>query len=178
MKSDKKLTKMVLTAMMLALSLVLPFLTAQLKSLGNAFCPMHIPVILCGFLCGPFYGLFIGFIAPILRFFLFGMPPIMPIGIAMSFELATYGFISGLLFRIFPRRKKYIYVTLIISMLAGRIIWGVTELILMGLGKTEFGIKIFVSSAFLNAIPGIVIQLVLIPILVMTLKRNFYRESR
>lgn len=163
---------MILAAMFLALALVLPFLTGQLQQLGNALCPMHIPVLLCGFFCGPLYGLAVGFIAPILRFFLFGMPPIMPIGIGMAFELATYGAVSGLLYKALPKKKINIYVSLIVAMLAGRVVWGIVRVIMLGLGDIDFSWGAFISGAVLNAIPGIIIQIVLIPVLVMALERH------
>ena len=100
-----KVYKMVLAAMFLALAMVLPFLTGQIPQIGSALCPMHIPVLLCGFFCGPWYALAVGFIAPLLRFLIFGMPPIMPTGIAMCFELATYGFMVGFLYKKLPKKK-------------------------------------------------------------------------
>ncbi|MCQ2401863.1 MAG: ECF transporter S component [Lachnospiraceae bacterium] len=172
MSSKKSINRMVLSAMLLALALVLPFITGQMQQTGNMLCPMHIPVLICGFFCGPWYGMAVGFIAPLLRFLLFGMPPVIPIGIAMSFELATYGFVSGFLYKLLPKKKPYVYVSLISAMLLGRIVWGVVRVILYGLGKSEFGWKAFVSGAFLNAVPGIILQIVLIPILVMALKKE------
>lgn len=172
MSPKGKLYPMILAAMFLALALVLPFLTGQLQQLGNALCPMHVPVILCGFFCGPWYALLVGFISPLLRFLLFGMPPLMPVGIPMCFELATYGLLSGILYKAFPKKKIYIYVSLIVAMIAGRIVWGIVKVIMYGLGQSEFGWAAFMSGAFLNAIPGIIIQIVLIPILVMILKKN------
>ena len=169
--SSKKLYRLILAAMFLALALVLPFLTGQIQQIGNALCPMHIPVLLCGFFCGPWYALAVGFIAPLLRFALFGMPPLMPVGIAMSFELATYGLVSGLLYRLLPKKKPYIYVSLIGAMLAGRIVWGAVRTVMYGLGKSPFGWAAFMSGAFLNAIPGIIVQIVLIPVLVMALEK-------
>lgn len=163
---------MILAAMFLAIALVLPFLTGQIQQIGNALCPMHIPVLLCGFICGPLYGLIVGAIAPLLRFVLFGMPPIFPTGFAMCFELAAYGLISGLLYKILPKKKIYIYVALLISMIAGRIIWGLVMVTLAGLGKAEFGWAVFFTKAFLDAIPGIILQIVLIPVLIMVLRRN------
>ena len=157
--------------MFLALALVLPLLTGQLQQLGNALCPMHIPILLCGFFCGPIYGLAVGLIAPVLRFFIFGMPPLLPIGIPMSFELATYGLISGYLYRKLPTKKSSVYLSLVIAMLGGRLVWGTAETVLMGLGKSEFGWNAFFAGAFVNAIPGIIIQIVLIPILVITLSK-------
>ena len=158
--------------MFLGLALVLPFLTAQVQQLGNALCPMHIPVLLCGFLCGPWYGMAIGLVAPIMRFLLFGMPSLIPMGISMSFELATYGLISGLLYRLLPAKKSSIYLSLIAAMLSGRAIWGIARTVFYGLGKAPFGWAAFLSGAFLGAIPGIIIQLVLIPVLVITLKKH------
>lgn len=171
MSSKNKSYKMVLSAMFLALALVLPFLTGQIQQIGNALCPMHIPVLLCGFFCGPVYGAVVGLIAPLLRFLLFGMPPLMPIGIAMCFELMTYGLVSGLLYKLLPKKKLNVYVALLGAMLAGRVIWGIARVILLGLGEFEFGWAAFLSGAFLTAIPGIIVQIVLIPILVIALKK-------
>ena len=121
--------------------------------------------------CGPWYALAVGFIAPLLRFLLFGMPPIMPTGIAMCFELATYGFMAGFLYKKLPKKKVFIYVALIGAMLCGRVVWGAIRVILLGLGQSEFGWAAFMSGAFLNAIPGIIVQIVLIPIIVMALQK-------
>lgn len=174
MSSNKNsLLKLVLSALFLALALVLPFLTGQLKQLGNALCPMHIPVILCGFFCGPWYALAVGVIAPLLRFALFGMPPIMPTGLAMCFELAAYGAVSGILYRVLPKKPAFIYVALIAAMLAGRLVWGGVMTVLMGLGKVEFGWEIFLANGFAKALPGIAIQIVLIPVLVMAIHKAF-----
>ena len=171
MSSKKKnLINMALAAMFLALALVLPFVTAGIPQIGNALCPMHIPVLLCGFVCGPWYAVGVGFIAPLLRFALFGMPPIMPIGIAMCFELAAYGLVSGLMYKYLPKKKPYIYVSLIGAMLIGRGVWGAARTVLYGLGKSEFGFAAFISGAFTTAIPGIIIQIILIPLLVMMIE--------
>ena len=176
MSSKDKIYKMVLAAMFLALSMVLPFLTGQIPQIGSALCPMHIPVLLCGFFCGPWYALAVGFIAPLLRFALFGMPPIMPTGIAMCFELASYGFMAGFLYKKLPKKKVFIYVALIGAMLFGRVVWGAARVVLLGLGQSEFGWAAFMSGAFLNAIPGIIVQIVLIPIIVMALQKYTKEE--
>ena len=167
----------VLAAMFLALALVLPLLTGQLQQLGNAICPMHIPVLLCGFICGPWYGLIIGFIAPLLRFLIFSMPPIMPIGISMSFELAVYGLTAGLMYKYLPIKKPYIYLSLISAMLAGRIVWGAARTVLYGLGKAPFGFAAFIAGAFTNAVPGIILHIILIPILVMAYEKISERRN-
>lgn len=171
----KNLRQLILAAMFLTLALALPFLTGQIPQVGSALCPMHIPVLLCGFFCGPWYALAVGLVAPLLRFALFGMPPLMPTGIAMCFELATYGFVSGLLYKLLPGKKVFTYVTLIAAMLAGRIIWGIARVILAGLAQSEFAWTAFLSGAFVNAVPGIILHILLIPILVIALKR--YTET-
>ena len=171
----KNLRQLILAAMFLALALALPFLTGQIPQVGSALCPMHIPVLLCGFFCGPWYALAVGLVAPLLRFALFGMPPLMPTGIAMCFELATYGFVSGLLYKLLPGKKVFTYVTLIAAMLAGRIIWGIARVILAGLAQSEFAWTAFLSGAFVNAVPGIILHILLIPVLVIALKR--YTET-
>ena len=171
----KNLRQLILAAMFLTLALALPFLTGQIPQVGSALCPMHIPVLLCGFFCGPWYALAVGLVAPLLRFALFGMPPLMPTGIAMGFELATYGFVSGLLYKLLPGKKVFTYVTLIAAMLAGRIIWGIARVILAGLAQSEFAWTAFLSGAFVNAVPGIILHILLIPVLVIALKR--YTET-
>lgn len=160
------------SALCLALCLVLPFLTGQIPEIGNMLCPMHLPVLLCGFVCGPWYGAAIGFIAPLLRFALFGMPPIMPTGIAMCFELCAYGLTAGLLYRHLPHKPFRICAALITAMLSGRIVWGAVRVVLMGLGSSAFTWAAFMAGAFTNAIPGIILQLVLIPVLVLALEKT------
>lgn len=158
--------------MMLALCLVLPFLTGQIPEIGNMLCPMHLPVLLCGFLCGPWFGGAVGFVAPLLRWALFSMPP-MPMGIAMMFELAAYGVFAALLYRAFADRKEgfRLYGALIGAMLLGRIVWGIARWVLLGAVHLEFSLAIFVTSGFLQAIPGILAQLILIPAIVYALRR-------
>ena len=172
---QKNLRRLILAAMFLTLALALPFLAGQIPQVGSALCPMHIPVLLCGFFCGPWYALAVGLVAPLLRFALFGMPPLMPTGIAMCFELATYGVVSGLLYKLLPGKKVFTYVTLIAAMLAGRIIWGIARVILAGLAQSEFAWTAFLSGAFVNAVPGIILHILLIPVLVIALKR--YTET-
>ncbi len=171
MKEQTK--KITLTALFIALGLVLPLFTGQLKALGNAFLPMHLPVLLCGLIVGPWYGLTIGLILPILRHFTFGMPPLYPTAISMAFELATYGFVVGLVYK--NSRWKCIialYESLIISMIAGRVVWGIVQMILLGVNGQAFTFQMFMAGAFLNAIPGIIFQLIFIPSLMLVLHRT------
>lgn len=164
-------------AICLALCMVLPFLTGQIPQIGSALSPMHIPVLLGGFLCGPWWAMVVGFIAPLLRFALFGMPPIFPTGLAMSFELAAYGLISGLLYTKLPKRTSSIYVSLVAAMLAGRLVWGGVMVVLMGLSHSAFTWAAFVAGAFTNAIPGIIVHIVFIPMLVLALQKCGFIED-
>ena len=169
---SKSVRRLTYSALFLALALVLPFLTAQIPEIGNMLCPMHLPVLLCGFLCGPTYGLVVGFVSPLLRFLLFGVPPLIPKGISMCFELAVYGFVSGLLYRKLPRKKLSIYIALFGAMTSGRIVWGIARTLFFRLGSSEFGWEAFMAGAFLTAIPGIIVQIILIPVIVMALEEE------
>lgn len=169
--SSKKVLKLVYAAVCLALCMVLPFLTGQIPQIGRMLSPMHIPVFLCGFLCGWPYGLAVGAIAPLLRGAIFGMPALFPTGVAMAFELAVYGSVSGILFRVFPRKVSYLYVDLVISMICGRIVWGIVSFVLAGIAQTQFSFAMFIAGAFTNAIPGIVLHLVLIPAVIVAMER-------
>ena len=171
MTQRNAVSKMILSGLFLALGLLLPFLTGQIQQFGNMMLPMHIPVLLCGFVCGPFWGLAVGFVTPLLRSMLFTMPPLFPMASAMAFELAVYGLMTGLLGRTWAKDKKGIYTALIASMLAGRVVWGLAARVLYGMAGTPFGWKVFLTMGLLNAWPGILIQLVLIPPLVMALRR-------
>lgn len=160
-----------MAGLFLALGLVMPFLTGQIPSLGNKLLPMHIPVLLCGFVCGGPTGLIVGFILPILRSVLFSMPRMYPTAMSMAFELAVYGFVAGAMYRVLPKKNIYIYITLILSMIAGRIVWGIVSTLIYGLSGVKFTWQLFVVGGFINAIPGIIIQIILIPIIVIAMKR-------
>ena len=170
-KSNRSVLKLVYAAVCLALALVLPIVTGHIPQIGQAISPMHIPVLLCGFLCGWPYGLAVGFIAPLLRGAIFGMPPLMPTGISMAFELAAYGLLTGVLYKLLPKKIPYIYVSLIGAMIGGRIVWGIARFILAGLTSSEFPMSAFIAGAVTNAIPGIILHIVLVPALVIALQR-------
>ncbi len=166
-----KIQKLTLAAVCLALCLVLPFLTGNIPQIGNALCPMHIPVFLCAFLCGPWWAAGIGFMAPLLRFLLVGMPPIFPTGLAMAFELMSYGVIAGLLYRRLPGKPVYIYVSLLGAMVGGRIIWGIARALMSGAAGAAFTWALFLADGFINALWGIALHILLIPVVVMALKK-------
>lgn len=169
MKEHKKLLRLILAALFLALAYVLPFLTGQIPEVGSMLCPLHIPVLLCGFFCGPVWGAVVGGAAPLIRSLTLGMPPLFPTAVCMAFELAAYGAITGLMHRLLPRKKPYVYVSLLTAMTVGRLIWGCAMLLCMVTNGNAFTVSAFITGAFTNAIPGIIVQIVLIPMLVMIL---------
>ena len=168
---NQHIGKLVLAALFLALAYVFPFVTGQVPTIGNMLCPMHIPVLLCGFVCGWQYGGAVGLVAPLLRSLTLGAPVLFPRAVCMSLELCTYGAVVGLMFFLLPKKIPYIYVSLVTAMLAGRLIWGGAMFLCLLPGETQFGFAAFAAGAFFNAIPGILLQLVLIPPVVVALKR-------
>ena len=168
----KNTRKLVLAALFLALGYVLPFFTGQIPAVGKMLLPMHIPVLLCGFVCGWQYGLLVGFVVPLFRSMLAGMPVMMPTAVGMAFELATYGVLCGLLYQKLPKKPVNTYVTLVGAMIGGRIVWGIVSILLYGIQGNAFSWQMFMGGALLNAIPGIVVQLVLIPVIVMILEKT------
>lgn len=166
--------KLILSGLFLTLGILLPFLTGQIPKFGNMFLPMHIPVLLCGMLCGWQYGLLLGFMLPVLRFMLTGMPVLYPNGISMAFELASYGLISGLIYSHLAKKISSLYIALIGAMLGGRVVWAIAQMLLLGMGGKGFTWAMFVSGAFANAIIGIIIQLTLIPVIVRIADRKLY----
>lgn len=162
---------MVLAAMFLALAFVMPFLTGQIPEIGSMLCPMHIPVLLCGFICGWPWGLAVGFIAPLLRSLVLGMPPMFPVAICMAFELAAYGVMAGLFYMWLPKKKGFIYASLLSAMIIGRLVWGISMLVCMGVKGGSFGISAFWAGAVVEALPGIAVQIVVIPVIVMVAER-------
>lgn len=167
--------KMMLSALFIAIGLILPFITMQVPAIGNMLLPMHIPILMTGFLCGWPYGLIVGAVVPLLRGALFGMPVLLPNGVTMAVELAVYGVVTGWIYpRLKSRMKSQIaavYLSLIVAMIAGRIAWGLTAYVTYSILGNLFTWKIFLMGSFLNAIPGIIIQLIMIPILITRLQK-------
>lgn len=176
LKTRNEIKKLTLSAMFLALAFVMPFLTGQIPQIGSMLCPMHIPVLLCGFFCGAPWGLAVGFIAPILRSFTIGMPYMFPTAFCMAFELATYGFVAGWLHNKLPKKKANVYVSLLCAMIIGRLVWGIVMFSCMGFDASAFGLQAFMAGAVLNAVPGIILQIVIIPIIVIALEKLMNKE--
>ena len=164
--------KIVLTALFIALGLTLPMITANVPMIGNMLLPMHFPIIICGLICGVGYGALAGVITPLLRSFIFGMPPLFPIATAMAFELAAYGAVAGLVYVVIQKSKGSVYPALVISMLSGRAVWGVVTFILFRMMGKTLTLQMFLAGAFTNAVPGIVGQLIIIPVLMYYLAKH------
>ena len=163
---NHKVNKLVYASLFLALALALPFLTGQIPQIGAMLTPMHFPVLLCGYLCGWQWGMVVGFAAPLLRSVLFGMPVMYPMAVCMALELATYAAVSGILYLSLPRKRCFLYVSLAVAMISGRLVWGLTRFLCAGLDPDAFGLSAFWAGAVGMSIPGILLQLVIVPVLV------------
>ena len=159
------------SALYLAIAMVLPLITGQIPEIGKALCPMHIPVLLCGFVCGWPWGLAVGLIAPVMRSVIFGMPAMIPGAVAMSFELAVYGSAAGWLRSRLPHTPGMIWAELLVAMILGRVVWGAARLVISGVTGNAFTWALFISGAFTTAVPGIILQIILIPVLVIAMER-------
>ncbi len=175
--TDTKIRKVILSAILIAIGLVLPFFTGQIHGIGKMLLPMHIPVLLCGLICGWQYGLLVGFILPLLRSSLFSMPVMYPNAIGMAFELATYGMVSGLLYKD-KKGVLRLYLSMITAMVLGRIVWGIMKAVLLGASGEPFTLNMFVSVAVFEAIPGIILQLVLIPAIISAFQYSKNKKEK
>ena len=175
-RNRNKSYKLVLAALFLALGMILPFFTAQIPEIGSMLLPMHIPVLICGFVCGWRYGLLVGLITPLLRSLTFSMPPLFPSATAMAFEMAAYGAICGLLYARLPRSTKSVYISLLAAMVGGRIVWGIVEIPILGIAGRGYSWQLFMAGAFFNAVPGIILQVVMVPLIVIALERAHVME--
>lgn len=175
--NDSPTKRLVLAGLFLALGLLLPFLTLQVPSIGKMLLPMHIPVLLAGFVLGGPYGLIVGQVLPPLRSLIFGLPPLFPGAAAMSFELAAYGLFTGILYRLLPKKNWGLYLALAIAMVLGRAVWGAASLLFFDLLGNTFTWKLFIAGAFLEAYPGIILQFILIPPLLALLKKAGFMET-
>ena len=168
MTSTKRL---ILAGLCVALGIVLPVAFHSVANAGSIFLPMHIPVLLCGLICGWPYGLACGVLAPLLSSLITGMPPMAYLP-GMLCELAVYGFVSGLLMRYVKTGKLLadLSISLVSAMLLGRLVLGLLNALLFRAG--EYSVALWTTSAFVTALPGIAIQLAIIPALVLALKQS------
>jgi len=168
---NSSVLRLTLAALFLALGLLLPFLTGNDRALGSMLSLMHIPVLLCGFVCGIPFGLAVGFLTPLARSLLIGAPPMLPVALAMAFELAAYGALAGFLYRRLPQTPAGLYAALVLSMLLGRLVWGAASYLIFKAMGQAFTLQMFWAAAFLTPWPGILLQLLLVPAIVLALQR-------
>lgn len=163
--------QMVLTGMLIALGIILPMTLHSIPNAGGIFLPMHIPILICGLACGWKYGLICGIITPILSSMYTGMPP-MAILPSMTCELAVYGLISGIIIESLKYKNKFLalYTGLITAMICGRLVMGILNALIFKAG--EYGIQVWVTTAFVKGIPGIIIQVLLVPVIVLALEKS------
>lgn len=166
------LRKICLSAMFFCLGVILPFLSGQLKEIGDSLLLMHIPVMLCGLICSAKYGFAVGLFLPFFRAVLFGMPPIYPNAIWMAMEMATYGLVIGLLYAKKKGNIKWLYFSLVTAMLSGRIVWGISKALLLGFKGSAFTFSAFITGGFIDALPGIILQLILIPCILLIVEKK------
>ncbi len=162
--------KITLTAVCMALCCVLPAAFHSV-GLGTAFSPIHIPVLLCGMLCGGWYGLFCGVAGPILSSLITSMPPAAGL-VSMVPELAVYGLAAGLGMRFIRTRSLFadMYISLAGAMLLGRIVGGIAKA-LFYTGGEGYTLALWASAYFVGTLPGIIAHLIIIPLLVFTLMK-------
>ncbi|HHY77174.1 MAG TPA: ECF transporter S component [Clostridiales bacterium] len=164
--------KLVLAGLFTAMGVVLPTIFHTFSLSGSVFLPMHIPVLLCGLVCGWSYGLASGILVPLISSFVTGMPPLYPVAVSMALELATYGAVFGRQ----SRKSNNIFASLISAMLSGRAVLGIANVILLSLSGKAYTWSMFISGAFITALPGIIIQLILIPLIYKTLEKSNFLE--
>lgn len=162
--------RLTIAALCSALCVVLPMAFHVIPNAGSVMLPMHIPVLLCGLLCGPWYGLGCGVLAPLLSHFITGMPMAAALP-GMLCELAAYGCISGLVSRLVKVKNPVggVYIPLVCAMLGGRVVAGLVNGLIFQAGS--YSLQAWVTGSFVTALPGIAVQLVLLPVLVLALKR-------
>lgn len=164
---------LVLSALFLALGFILPLLTGQIPTIGQVLLPMHIPVFLCALICGWKYGALIGVVLPLLRSFIFSVPTLYPTAIAVAFEMGVYGFSTGLLFELSKQKSIFsVYGSMLVAMVLGRIVRCVAEIILLGMQGNAFAWETFFLGVIVNALPGIILQLVLVPAVILLCKKT------
>ena len=170
-----ELRKMVVSALLMAVGLVLPFLVGQVQVLGQAISPLHIPALICGLTCGWSWGTALGFILPLLRGALFGFPPIVPNGLSMAFELAVYGALTGVLYPLFCKATRShlpaVIASMLIAMVLGRIVGGAAKAMILGFQGKGYTFEAFVAAYFAGTWVGAVLHLIIVPTVVLSLER-------
>ena len=169
MKTRNSIKNMTLTAVCIALCVVLPIAFHSIPNTGSVFLPMHIPVLICGMICGWPYRFICGLMGPLLSSALTGMPPIAMLP-AMMVECGMYGLVSGLMLKFVHTKSTYgdLYIALVVAMLAGRVVSGIAKALIFTPG---LAMSAWITASFVTALPGILIQLVFLPSVVFTLMK-------
>jgi niacin transporter len=165
-----KVKQMAFTGVFIALGILLPVALHSIPEAGRILLPMHLPVLMCGLVCGPLFGLACGILTPLLSSLITGMPP-MAFLPAMLCELAIYGLVAGLLIKVIKTKSTVanIYLSLAAAMLCGRIVYGILNAIIFSAG--DYSLQIWLTASFITAAPGIIAQLVLIPPIILALRK-------
>ena len=170
MKKISVVKKSIITAVCIALCYVVPLLFHGVQNAGRVFLPMHLPVFLCGLICGWQYGLLCGLAGPALSSLLTSMPPVAILP-SMMLELAVYGCVSGLMMRFIRTKNTYadLYISLIAALLCGRVVAGLMQALIFS--KGAYSMAAWVSGYVVTSWPGTLIQLVLLPSVVFALMK-------
>ena len=170
MSRKNQTVNLVMTGLCIAIGIVLPMAFHSVPNAGSVILPMHIPVLLCGLICGPIYGLASGILTPALSSLLTQMPPMAYLP-SMLCELAIYGLVAGLAIRLIRAKSNVanVYLSLVAAMLCGRVIYGVVNALIFQAGR--YSMELWLTASFVTALPGIIIQLVAIPVLVLLLQK-------
>ena len=164
--------KITYCAVLIALGMVLPFLTGQIPEVGSALSPLHIPALLAGFTVGPIWGAVCAFVIPILRSAIFTMPTMFPMACTMAFEMATYALVGGFLWNCSPKNPLNLYFSQICTMVLGRVVYGIAfALFTVNNPNIHYTFTAFILGCFVDAIPGIVLHLLIVPPIVLALRK-------
>lgn len=171
---EKHSVKNVIRAgLFMAMGFVLPLLTGQLPVVGQMLLPMHIPVFFCAFFCGPLYALGVGCALPLLRSLIFGVPVLYPVAIAVALEMAIYGGVTGFVYaRIKKNTLRAVYCCMLPAMLLGRVGRCLLQAVLVGLQGNAFVMKTFITGVLLHSLPGIALQLLIVPTVTVSVWRR------
>lgn len=177
MKKMSNVKKSIITAVCIALCYVIPLMFHGIQNAGNIFCPMHIPVFICGLICGWQYGLLCGIAGPALSSALSSMPPVAILP-SMMVELAVYGTVAGLMMKLVRTKSTYadLYISLIVAIVCGRVLAGLAKALIFARGS--YSMSAWIAGSVVTSWPGTVIQLVFIPTIVFALMKSHLIPER
>ncbi|MBP1745325.1 MAG: transporter component [Firmicutes bacterium] len=160
--------EIVLGGLLLASGVILPMVFHVFGMTGPIFLPMHIPVLIAGFLLSPQLALIVGILTPLLSSIFTGMPVMFPIAVIMAFELGVYALAASIAVR---KLNLSTVPSLLIAMLSGRFAAGISVALLVQLFGIKMNALIYLKGAVITGIPGILLQLVMVPILVIAIRK-------